>query len=137
VWLPTALSLCAFNCASSSPQTCLSVGVNYAGSQDGGLVILTAASTIDSGLQFVTSLPAVPPAAGEIGATVCNGASTGDTVLVIAWLDDGGTAAFCSLPLQPACSPTRDAPQTSEIVTQAGGRTTNVHLIITDPDAGT
>jgi hypothetical protein len=136
VWWPAALSLCAFSCASSSPQTCLSVGVNYAGSRDGGLVILTAASTIDSGLQFVTGLPAVPPTAGEVGATVCNGAATGDQVLVTAWLDDGGTAAFCSLPLQPACSPPPGAPQTSEVVTQVGERTTNVHLIIYDRDGG-
>ena len=67
---------------------------------------------------------------------MCNGAVTGDTVLVVAWLDDGGTAALCALPLQPACSPPPGAPQTSEVVTQIGGQTTNVHLVIADPDGG-
>jgi hypothetical protein len=129
-----ALALCAPGCVNST-ETCLSVGVNYAGTLQ-GVVILTAASTIDSGLQFVTSLPAVPPADGEVGASVCHGAATGDTVLVVAWLDDGGTGAFCTLPLQPECSPPAGVPQTSQLVSQIGGQTTMVHLVITDPDAG-
>lgn len=132
-WVPLAWAIC-LGCA-NGPETCLSVGVNYAGTQQ-GLVILTAASTIDSGLQFVQSLPAVSPAHGVVGASVCRGAATGDSVLVVAWLDDGGTAASCALPLQPACSPPAAVPRASELVTQIGGQTTNVYLLITDPDAG-
>jgi hypothetical protein len=130
-----AIALGALGCASSSFDTCLSVGVNYAGSQP-GLVILTATSTLDSGFQFVTSLPAVPPDAGLVGATVCEDAPTGDSVLLTAWVDDGGTGPFCGLPLPPSCSPPPGAPQTSEVVTVVGGKTTNAYLLISDPDGG-
>jgi hypothetical protein len=129
-----ALTLAALGCAGTS-QTCLTVGINYVGSQT-GLVILTGASTIDSGFQFVTSLAAVPPDAGVVGATVCNGAPTGDVVLLVAWLDDGGTAPLCTLPLQPACSPPAGVPQVSQQVTQPGDQTTHVYLLLTDPDGG-
>jgi hypothetical protein len=129
----TLLAVCALGC--DSVETCLSVGVNYAGSQQ-GVVILTGVSTIDSGFQFVTSLAAVPPDAGVVGAQVCEGAPTGDIVMLVAWLDDGGTAPSCTLPLTPACSPPPGAPQTSKLVIQDGGQTTSVYLLITDPDAG-
>jgi hypothetical protein len=130
-----AVALAALGCAGSNFDTCLSVGVNYAGSQQ-GLVILTAASTLDSGFQFIQSLAAVPPDAGVVGATVCEDAATGDSVLLTAWLDDGGTAPFCSLPLTALCTPPLGAPQTSQVVTVVGGRTTNAYLLISDPDGG-
>jgi hypothetical protein len=130
-----ALGLGCLACG-STPHTCISVGVNYSGAQK-GVVLVTGASTIDSGLQFFFQLAAVPPAYGVVGATVCGGAPKGDSVQVISWLDDGGTDAFCALPLTPACSPPPGAPQASQIVMEVGGVTTNIHLIINDPDAGT
>jgi hypothetical protein len=137
-----AIAVAALGCAGTGQvgdggngATCLSVGVNYDGTQQ-GVVILTGTSTLDSGLQFVTSLPAVPPDAGLVGATVCGGAPTGDNVLLTAWLDDGGTAPFCSLPLTALCTPPLGAPQTSQVVDEVGGKTTSAYLLISDPDGG-
>ena len=116
-------------------QTCLAVGVNYAGSRQ-GIVLVTGTSTEGSGLQFFAPLAAVPPSAGVVGATVCGGSPKGDTVLVVAWLDDGGTAPLCTLPLTSACSPPPGAPQASTTVTEPAYETTTVHLVIYDPDGG-
>jgi hypothetical protein len=131
----TLLACGALACSNGTTSTCLSIGVSYTGSQP-GVLLLTGASTIDSGLEFFAPLDSAAPDGGPVGATVCGGAPGGDTVLLVAWLDDGGTVPLCGLPLTAACAPPDGAPQVSQIVMEIGGQTTTVHLTVEDPDAG-